>query len=269
MKKTKRVGAIIKILTEAPNKSFSLRYFCDTFGAAKSSVSEDIASAKELCEEMMLGKIETAPGVGGGVRFVPYISDEDTVKLQEELIERMSDPGRMLGGGFLYTSDIMFDSQLVRRVATVFARKFQESGADFVVTIETKGIPVAVMTAYLLNLPLVVVRREAKVSEGSTVSINYFSGTNDRIQKMSIAKRALKNGSKAIVIDDFMRGGGSIKGIYEILGEFDVEVVGTGIIMTSKTPEKKRISDYVTILYLDEVNEEDRKITVLPNCQIF
>ena len=35
-----------------------------------------------------------------------------------------------------------------------------------------------------MNLPLVIIRREAKVSEGSTVSINYFSGSYDRVQKI-------------------------------------------------------------------------------------
>lgn len=269
MKKTKRVGAIIKILTEAPNRSFSLKYFCDTFGAAKSSVSEDIASAKELCEEMSLGKIETAPGVGGGVKFVPYISDSDILALQLELCESLADPTRILGGGFLYTSDIMFNAYTVRRVATIFARRFQDLNANFVATIETKGIPLATMTAYLLNLPLVVIRREAKVSEGSTVSINYFSGSYDRIQKMSISKRAVKNGSKAIVIDDFMRGGGSIKGIHEILGEFDVEVVGTGLLMTSKEPEKKKINDYFSVLTLDVLDEDNKIIKISPNSLIF
>ena len=269
MKKTKRIGASIKILTDAPNRNFSLKYFCDTFGAAKSSISEDLQSAKELLAEMRLGKILTTPGAGGGVRFVPDISDEEVAALQEELCEKLRDKSRVLGGGFLYTSDLMFDAYMVRRVAAVFSRKFQDAGADFVATIETKGIPVATMTAYLLNLPLVVIRREAKISEGSTVSINYFSGSYDRIQKMSISKRAVQSGSKAIIIDDFMRGGGSVKGIREILAEFDVQIVGTGLVMTSTIPKQKKITDYVPLLLLGEVDEERKIIDVRPNCQIF
>ena len=269
MKKTKRIGAMIKILTDAPNRNFSLKYFCDTFGAAKSSISEDLQSAKELLAEMQFGKILTTPGAGGGVRFVPDISDEEVAALQEELCEKLRDKSRVLGGGFLYTSDLMFDAYTVRRVAAVFSRKFQDAGADFVATIETKGIPVATMTAYLLNLPLVVIRREAKISEGSTVSINYFSGSYDRIQKMSISKRAVKSGAKAIIIDDFMSGGGSVKGIREILAEFDVQIVGTGLVMTSTVPEQKKITDYVPLLLLGEVDEEHKIIDVRPNCQIF
>ena len=54
------------------------------------------------------------------------------------------------------------------------------------------------------------------MSEGSTLSINYFSGSYDRIQKMSLSKRAVKPGMKALIVDDFMRGGGSTKGISDI-----------------------------------------------------
>lgn len=175
----------------------------------------------------------------------------------------------MLGGGFLYTSDIMFDMSLVSRLATVFVKKFKDRGANCVATVETKGIPLASMVAHQLNLPLVVIRRETKVSEGSTVSINYFSGSYDRVQKMSISKRAVMPGSKALIIDDFIRGGGSTKGIIDILSEFDVTVVGIGIAITNITPEKKKIEDYTAIVYLGDVDEEQKVIEVSPNFQIF
>ena len=114
-----------------------------------------------------------------------------------------------------------------------------------------------------------IIRREAKVSEGSTVSINYFSGSYDRVQKMSISKRAVVPGSKALVIDDFMRGGGSTKGISDILAEFDVSVVGVGIAIVSLEPEKKRLTDYTAVLYLGDVDEENHTIQVFPNEHIF
>lgn len=163
----------------------------------------------------------------------------------------------------------MFDAQLVQRLATVFVKKFKDSGADYIATVETKGIPLASMVAFQMNLPLIIIRREAKFSEGSTVSINYFSGSYDRIQKMSISKRAVKPGSKAIIIDDFMRGGGSTRGIVDILAEFDITVVGTGIAIVSPEPEKKRIDNYTPVVYLGKVDEENKTIHVYPNKNIF
>jgi len=269
MKRTERVGAIIKILSDHPNELYSLGYFCELFDAAKSSVSEDIQSAKQILENLDLGHIETTAGAGGGVRLIPYISEQEAEKLLGHICDKLKDKNRILGNGFLYTSDIMFDSSIVKGAGEIFARRFIDLGADYVVTIETKGIPVALMTAHMLNLPLVVIRRESKISEGSTVSINYFSGSAERIQKMSISKRAVMPGTKAIIIDDFMRAGGSVKGISETLAEFDIEVVGTGVVIAATEPEKKKIHDFFPLIFLGSVDENEKNIEVFPNSLIF
>ncbi|NLY82370.1 MAG: pur operon repressor [Clostridiales bacterium] len=269
MKKNMRVGAIIKILTDSPNKIYNLKYFCDMFDAAKSSISEDVSSANETVESITEGHIITIPGIGGGVKFIPDISLEKTQLIQDRLCSLLSDGSRILGGGFLYTSDIMFDSHLVSDLAVIFARKFKDSGANYVATVETKGIPIASMVAHQLNLPLVVIRREAKYSEGSTVSINYFSGSYDRIQKMSIAKRAVQPGTKALIIDDFMRGGGSLKGLTDILSEFNIEVVGIGVAIASVVPEKKKVSSFSPIAYLEYIDEDKKEIKIVSNSEIF
>lgn len=269
MKRTERVGAMMQILCQNPNKIFSLNYFCDLFQAAKSSISEDIGAVRNAMGCTGIGRVETTAGARGGIRYVPWISSEAAEVVLQDLMEKLSDQNRILSCGFLYTSDIMFDGQFVHRAAEIFAKKFWDKGADYVVTIETKGIPVALMTAQLLHLPMVVLRRESKVSEGSTVSINYFSGTNERIQKMSLAKRAVKPGSRAIIIDDFMRAGGSVKGIADMLREFDVELVGTGVLIASMTPEKKKIADYVPLVYLGNVDEETGTVELRVNETIF
>lgn len=264
MKKNKRVGYLIHELVTHPGVSYSSETFCTALDIARSSLSEDLAAAREVIEEIGTGTIETLRGTGGGIRYLPSLNEEGFRRLQQELIRRTEDPQRILGGGFLYTSDFMYDSELIRPMALYFAGCFRHAGADYVVTVETKGIALASQVAFMLGLPLVIVRREAKYSEGSTVSINYFSGSYDRIQKMSLAKRAVQPGGRAVIIDDFMRGGGSSKGLAEILAEFDVEVIGTGVAIASKEPAKKKITSYIPILWLDAIDEERRIITARP-----
>jgi len=48
MKRSERVSAIVKILSDSPNQSYSLGTFCQMFGAAKSSISEDLQAARNL-----------------------------------------------------------------------------------------------------------------------------------------------------------------------------------------------------------------------------
>jgi len=265
LKKNKRVGMLMDELLQNPCRLYESRHFCEKYNIAKSSLSEDIKLINEILQENGSGRIDSIQGAGGGIRYIPGISDERIHALQNELIEALSDTTRMLGGKYLYTSDIMFNGHFAADIARIFAQRFHSLGADYVVTVETKGIGIAAQTAFMLGLPLVVIRREAKYSEGSTVSINYFSGTNERIQKMSIAKRAVEPGHKAIIIDDFMRGGGSLKGIKDILGEFDVETVGIGVAIESRIPEKKKVKDYISVLIIDDIDEEDKVIYIRPN----
>ena len=65
-----------------------------------------------------------------------------------------------------------------------------EEDLDAVVTIATKGISLANAVANVLNLP-VVIRKDNKVTEGSTVSINYVSGSSRKIETMVLSKRTL------------------------------------------------------------------------------
>ena len=269
MKRSQRVGAICQILTESPGKIFSLSYFCEKFSAAKSSISEDISAAKEAVRVAGYGYIETIPGASGGVKYVTDISPEKAKEVQENLCTLLQEESRIMGGGFLYTSDIMYNPDIVKGMAQIFAKKFRDAGADYVATIETKGIPVAFMTAQLLNIPVIVIRRETKISEGATVSINYFPGSSERLQKMSISKRAAAPGSKVLIIDDFMRGGGSIKGLVEIFSEVDISIVGIGVAIVNIEPEKKKVQNYFPIVHLGEVDETAKSVEVIPNCQIF
>lgn len=267
MKRTERVGAMLQILRENPNKTFSLGYFCDMFDCAKSSLSEDVSAAKRALEISGYGRIETSAGAKGGLKYIPSISQTTAEKLLNELEEMLEEKERILANGFLYTSDIMFNPVITKGVGQIFAKKFENCGADYVVTVETKGLPAALMTAEMLNLPLVVLRRESKISEGSTVSINYFAGSADRIQKMSLAKRAVRPGTKALIVDDFMRAGGSVRGISDMMREFDVEVVGVGVIIAAKEPEKKKVSDYFPLMYLGMVDADEQIIEVEQNAE--
>ncbi len=251
VKKSVRACIIMQELKSKPNIDFPLSYFAEKFSCAKSSISEDIKVVKDALESSGAGTLKTSIGARGGVRYIPDIPDERVESFLQYARARFSEPDRALGSGFLYTSDVLFDPGFAKGAGEVFAKRFKDLGADLVITVETKGIAVAEYTAETLGLPLVVVRRESKVTDGSTVSINYFSGSSDRIQKMSLSKRSVPPGSKAIIIDDFVRGGGSINGLCDMLAEFDSEAVAAGIVLAVDNATHKRVPNFYPMLSLD------------------
>lgn len=265
MKRNIRIAAIVNELVSNPSTNYSMNYFCDKFDISKPSLSEDLQLVNEVLSIYGNGYIKSTTGIGGGIKFIPGISTDDCFIIQKDLADRLSDPDRILGGGFLYTNDILYDTHLINKMALIFSREFSSVEADYVVTVETKGIPLASSFAYVMNLPLIVIRREAKYAEDATVSINYFSGSYERIQRMSISKRSVTPDKKAIIIDDFMRGGGSLKGVTDILQEFNIEVTAVGVATAQREPIKKKIPFYLPLTILDKIDEENKKIFVSIN----
>lgn len=264
-KRTERIGAIVKILSDNPNKIFTLSYFTNQFNAAKSTISEDLIVVKNVFEKLELGKVITISGAAGGVKYIPKTSKAENEEFLMELCEKVSDKTRILSGGFLYLIDLIYDPSIAAKIGKIFASNIDYAEADYVVTMETKGIPMALMTAKAMNLPLVIIRKDIKVSEGPTLSMTYVNG-NSKVESMSLPRKALKSNSKVILIDDFMRGGGTIKGMMDLMTEFGAEVIGTGVFISTMEPEEKMVKDYISLIQL-YVNGDI--ITVEPNLKTF
>lgn len=264
-KRTERIGALIKILSDQPNKIYTLSYFCEIFHAAKSSISEDIVIAKNILEELNLGTIQTIAGAAGGVKYLPIIPKEKTMGFLENLCLDLEDEQRIIPGGYLYMTDIIYSPEKAKIIGEILATQFIDQEIDYVLTMEIKGIPIAMMTARALGLPLVIVRRDSKVTEGSSVSINYVSGSSNRIQTMSLSRRALPKGSKVLIIDDFMKAGGTAKGMTDLVKEFEGEVVGIGVLVATKEPERKIVGEYTSLLYLEKIDSVNKRVSITPN----
>ena len=127
-----------------------------------------------------------------------------------------------------------------------------------------KGVPIAQAVSYYLNAPFVIVRRDSKITEGSTVSVNYVSGSSERIEKMELSKRSLKRGSRVLVVDDFMKGGGTVNGMKSLIEEFESELVGITVFAESKFNGHRAIDDYTSLLYVKDVDTQTKNITVVP-----
>ena len=100
VKRSERLAAMTRMLVDNPNKVISYQIFCDTFEAAKSTVSEDIALIQNALSIYDLGQVTTVTGAAGGVRFRPMISWKEARDLLSMVADQLNDPDRALPGGF-------------------------------------------------------------------------------------------------------------------------------------------------------------------------
>ena len=255
LKRSERIVVMTEYLLNNPNKLIPLTYFVTKFNQAKSSISEDIHIIKTGFKEENIGEVKTLAGVSGGVIFTPTLVEEDARKILDEFIEKISEGDRLLAGGYIFMSDIVGNPSLMNKLGRVIATVYRNKEIDAVVTVATKGIPVAYAIASILNKPVITIRRDNKVTEGTTVAINYVSGSTKKIETMILSKRSLNNHSKVLLVDDFMRGGGVLTGMESLMNEFDVEVIGKVILTQCYDSPREHENDYLYLSKIENIDE--------------
>lgn len=261
-KRSQRVAMMVMEFLFSANKNIPLNHFCERYDVAKSSVSEDLHRINQSFEAMGIGKIVSNAGASGGAYFRPSISKEETNEFLQSLKERLQTKDRILPGGYLYYSDLIYNPKVSNYLGLIFASRYADEKIDYCLTMETKGIPIAMATANYLNAKVVVARRESKVTEGTVVTINYVTGSGRRIQSMSLTKKSMQPGKRVLIVDDFMKAGGSAKGLYELTKEFNCIIAGIGVVIDTDKPSQKMVDNYFSLLKLKNVNEVTGEIEI-------
>ncbi len=261
-RRSERLIDMTNYLLDHPRELVSLSFFSEKYGSAKSSISEDLGIIKEAFEQRGIGTLQTVPGAAGGVKFNVKVSEAEARPFVQELCELIANPDRLLPGGYLYMMDLLGDPSILQRAGRLLASAYINTKIDVVMTVATKGIPLAYAVASQLNVPVVIVRRDSKVTEGSTVSINYVSGSSKRIQTMLLSKRSLEEGSNVLIVDDFMKAGGTINGMISLLDEFNASVAGIAVLVEAEKTEERLVDDYLSLVKLSDVDVREKKITV-------
>lgn len=255
MKRSARIVEMTRTLLNNPNKIISLGEFTEKFNCAKSSISEDIAIIKETFELNKSGLVETIAGVNGGVRYITDISNEQVKMDIDEIINGLNNPERILPGGYFYLSDIIANPIYLKKIGRIIASIHKFDEIDYVFTIAAKGVTIAQAIAYELGIPIVIARKETKITEGSTVSVKYRSQSSPNLVKnMEVGRNSIKPNSKILIVDDFFRGGGTLNGLASLVEIFDSEIVSAYVFCEYKDKDlvqKVEAKSLVQIEYMD------------------
>lgn len=264
--KTRRADRLVDMtnyLLSRPRTLVSLTHFAERYDSAKSSISEDLAILKRAFQERGIGMLETLPGAAGGARFIPFMLQAEADEFINELVTEVSDETRVLPGGYVFLSDLLGRPDILRRVGRLIATQYINTEIDAVMTAATKGVPMAQAVATELNVPFVIVRNDSKITEGPTMSVNYLTGSSKRVEKMELSRRSLPTGSRVLVVDDFMKAGGTIKGMMSLVGEFEGTVVGAAVFAEGRVSERV-VDKYTSLIHVDTLTSDGNGITVAP-----
>ena len=123
------------------------------------------------------------------------------------------------------------DPQLTMRCAKEFERIFKDKGATRIVTIEASGIAPAVMLGYLMNLPVVFIKKHNPKNVDEAFKSWVYSFTKADNTTVCIAKEFLTKDDRIIFIDDFLADGHASGSVIDLCRQSGAQIIGMGFLV--------------------------------------
>lgn len=163
------------------------------------------------------------------------------------LKKRILEDGHAFDDGTLKVDSFInhqMDPILMKSIAVEFVRRFANLPINKIITIEASGIAPAIMLGYLLELPVVFVKKKTpKTMEKMFVS-SVYSFTKERRYDVCVSEDYLSSDDNVIFIDDFLANGNAALGVKDLIDQAGANLFGMGFIIEKSFQEgRKRLEE--------------------------
>ena len=123
------------------------------------------------------------------------------------LKKRILQDGKCYEGGILKVDGFInhqMDPVLMKSIGVEFVRRFAATNVNKIMTIEASGIAPAIMTGYLMDLPVVFAKKKSPKTIQNALSTIVHSFTKDRDYEVVISSDFLTPDDNVLFVDDFI-----------------------------------------------------------------
>lgn len=142
--------------------------------------------------------------------------------------------GKCYPGGILKVDSFInhqMDPNLMMDCAKEFVRLFSDFHFNKIVTIEASGIAPAILVGYILQLPVVFIKKKQPKTMDNMLSTVVHSFTKDRDYTVCISNSFLTEDDHVIFIDDFLANGNAANGVIELCALAGAKIEAMGFII--------------------------------------
>lgn len=151
------------------------------------------------------------------------------------LEDKILEEGIVLEGDILKVDGFLnhqIDIPLMEALGRDMAEHFRNQGVTKVMTIESSGIAPAVFTAKYLEVPLVVLKKQAAKNLRTEVwQTEVVSYTKDISYDLTLARDYLSDGDHVLVVDDFLANGEAATGAVRLIRKAHATLAGVGVLI--------------------------------------
>ena len=183
------------------------------------------------------------------------------------LRDRILKDGRCFEGGILKVDRFVnhqMDPYLMKQISIEFIKRFSDLNINKIITIEVSGIAPSIMLGYLLELPVVFVKKKVPTTMEHFYQSTVTSFTKKRDSNIVIAKDYLTADDHVLFIDDFLAYGNAGKGIIDLCRQAGATIEGMGFIIEKEFLHGRELLQAEGITRIESL----AIIESLDNCEI-
>ena len=146
------------------------------------------------------------------------------------------------------------DPVLMSEIGKTLASYYKDKGVTKVFTIESSGIAPALMTAYEMNVPMVILelgvpmvilkKQTSKILTGDVFQTNITSFTKGTSYELTLSQNYIQPDDVVLVIDDFLANGEAATGATRLVEMGGARIAGIAILIEKAFQRgRKRLED--------------------------
>lgn len=167
------------------------------------------------------------------------------------LKDRILKDGKAFDDGTLIVDSFInhqMDPILMKSIAVEFVRRFANLPINKIITVEASGIAPAIMIGYLMELPVVFVKKRTPKTMEKAYSTTVYSFTKDRHYTVTVSQKYLREGDNVLFVDDFLANGNAALGVRELVNQAGANLIGMGFVIEKSFQEGRRRLEEADIL---------------------
>ena len=135
------------------------------------------------------------------------------------------------------------DPVLMSEIGKTLASYYKDKGVTKVFTIESSGIAPALMTAYEMNVPMVILKKQpSKVLNDDLYQTLVSSFTKGTSYELTLSSHQISEADHVLIIDDFLANGEAATGALRLLRKAHATTAGVGaLIEKSFQPGREKL----------------------------
>lgn len=172
----------------------------------------------------------------------------------ELLKERILKEGKVEENDILKVDSFLnhqVDAELMKQIGEEFAAHFKDKGITKIATIESSGISPALMTAYAMGIPMVIIKKHpSKILNPHLYETLVTSYVNETNYELALSTEYINENDHVLLIDDFLSDGEAAIGALRLIRKSHATVAGVGILIEkSFQPGREKLDERGVEIY--------------------